>query len=68
MRLTAGATFSSCDPEEWEIYARILSFSRTAGSSCATIPELARTLDEVTPDMAPYDFWEAFEALARGPS
>ena len=67
MRLTAGATFSSVSPEEWEIYARHTFVLKDGRIELRYDPELARTLDEVTPDMAPYDFWEAFEALARGP-
>ncbi len=67
MRLTAGATFSSVSPEEWEIYARHTFVLKDGRIGLRYDPELAHTLDEVTPDMAPYDFWEAFEALARGP-
>jgi pimeloyl-ACP methyl ester carboxylesterase len=67
MRLTAGASFSSVSPEEWEIYARHTFVLKDGRIWLRYDPELARTLDEVTPDMAPYDFWEAFEALAQGP-
>jgi pimeloyl-ACP methyl ester carboxylesterase len=66
-RLTASAAFSGVDPADWEIYAR-RSFAETPqGVVLRYDPELARSLDNVTPDMEPYDFWPGFEALARGP-
>jgi pimeloyl-ACP methyl ester carboxylesterase len=67
MRLTAGATFSSVSPEEWEIYASHTFVLKDGRIASRYDPALAHTLDEVTPDMVPYDFWEAFEALARRP-
>jgi pimeloyl-ACP methyl ester carboxylesterase len=67
MRFTAGSTFSSVSPEEWEIYARHTFVVKDGRIALRYDPALAHTLDDVAPDMVPYDFWEAFEALARGP-
>jgi pimeloyl-ACP methyl ester carboxylesterase len=67
MRLTAGATFSSVSPEEWEIYASHTFVLKDGRIALRYDPELTHTLDEVTPEMVPYDFWEAFEALAQRP-
>ncbi len=67
MRLTAGATFSSVSPEEWEIYASHTFVLKDGRIELRYDPALAHTLDEVTPEMVPYDFWEAFEALAQRP-
>ncbi len=67
MRLTAGATFSALSPEEWEIYASQTFVLKDGRVALRYDPALAHTLDDVAPDMEPYDFWEPFEALARGP-
>ncbi|MGA8170440.1 MAG: alpha/beta hydrolase [Methylocystis sp.] len=67
MRLTAGATFASVSREEWEIYARHTFVMKDGAIALRYDPALAHTLDDVTLDMAPYDFWEPFDALARHP-
>ncbi len=67
MRLTAGKTFEAVSPDEWEIYARQTFVERDGRIALRYDPALMHTLDEVTPDMEPYDFWDGFEALARRP-
>jgi len=67
MRLTAGERFYSVSAHEWEIYARHSFVEKEGRVALRYDPALARTLDEVSEDMEPYDFWEGFEALARGP-
>jgi pimeloyl-ACP methyl ester carboxylesterase len=67
MRLTAGATFSAVSAQEWEIYAQHTFVMKDGRIALRYDPALAHTLDEATPDMAPYDFWEAFGVLAQGP-
>jgi pimeloyl-ACP methyl ester carboxylesterase len=68
MRLTAGERFSSVSPQEWEAYARHTFVMREGRVELRYDPALAHTLDDVSPDMEPYDFWDGFEALARGPA
>ncbi len=67
MRLTAGERFSSVSRHEWEIYARHSFVEKEGRVALRYDPALAHTLDDVSEDMEPYDFWEGFEALARGP-
>ena len=66
-RFTAGADFAGVGPEDWERYAR-RSFAETPqGVVLRYDPALSHTLDDVSPEMEPLDYWRAFEALARVP-
>ncbi len=67
MRLTAGERFPSVTAQEWAAYARHTFEEKNGAVSLRYDPALAHTLDGVGEDMEPYDFWEGFEALARGP-
>ena len=66
-RFSAGSDFPGVSPEDWERYA-LRSFVETPeGVVLRYDPALSHTLDEVVPDMEPFDYWEDFMALAQRP-
>ena len=66
-RFTVGPEFAGVSPEEWERYARRSFIETPQGVVLRYDPELSHTLDAVTPEMEPLDYWKEFEALAKAP-
>lgn len=67
MRLAAGAQFSDVSPQEWEAYARLTFVEKDGKVLLRYDPELAHTLDMVTPEAEPETHWDDFAALAELP-
>lgn len=67
MRLTASAAFPAITPEQWEIFARQTFEEKDGKIALRYDPELAHTLDDITPECEVEDLWEAFAALAQLP-
>jgi len=64
-RFTAGPDFAGVSPKDWERYARRSFVETPQGVVLRYDPELSHTLDAVSPDMEPLDYWREFEALAK---
>ncbi|HXZ17101.1 MAG TPA: alpha/beta hydrolase [Roseiarcus sp.] len=68
MRLTAGATFSNVTLEQWRTFARHTFVQKDGKVVVRFDRALAHTLDEVTPDYTPIEYWDAFAVLTRKPT
>jgi pimeloyl-ACP methyl ester carboxylesterase len=67
MRFSAGQTFAGVDPQDWETYARHTFEIKDGAVVLRYDPELAHTLDGVTPETEYETFWNEFDALAKLP-
>ncbi|MBT9290075.1 alpha/beta hydrolase [Hyphomicrobiaceae bacterium 22] len=66
-KAAVGATFPDLDAAAWDRFARRLWRDRNGRPALDYDPDIARSLDALTPDMPPIDLTGAFAALGAKP-